>query len=100
MLWTTSNYFGFLTFTILGLGIAFQIHLAIIVLVTIESYAGATQTVPALHRPCCHPRCDSNSTGADHPASLAGPLWILYELSIIASVFLKKKHDAKAEKLE
>jgi len=102
MLWTTSNYFGFLTFTILGLGIAFQMPLAIIVLVTIgvvtpeqlrqyRRYIVLSIVVLAAILTPPEPVTQ---------LALAGPLWILYELSIIVSVFLKKKHDAKAEKLE
>ena len=86
----------------MGLGIAFQMPLAIIVLVTIgvvtpeqlrqyRRYIVLSIVVLAAILTPPEPVTQ---------LALAGPLWILYELSIIVSVFLKKKHDAKAEKLE
>lgn len=102
MLWTTSNYFGFLTFTILGLGIAFQMPLAIIVLVTIgvvtpeqlrqyRRYIILSIVILAAILTPPEPVTQ---------LALAGPLWILYELSILVSVFLKKNQDDKADKLD
>jgi len=32
--------------------------------------------------------------------ALAGPLWILYEVAIVVSAFLKKKHDGEAQRLD
>lgn len=102
MLWTTSNYFSFLTFTILGLGIAFQMPLAIVVLVTVgvvtpkqlRDYRRyiiiAIFILAAILTP-------------PEPVTqlaLAAPLWILYEVAIIVSVFLKKKHDDKVQRLD
>jgi len=99
LLWTTSNYFGFLTFTILGLGLAFQMPLLIVVLVSVgivtpqqlRTYRryivlGIVVTAAILTPP--EPITQ---------LALAIPLWILYEIAIIVSVFLKKKQDAKEE---
>ncbi len=101
MLWTTSNYFGFLTFTILGLGIAFQMPLAIVILVSagvvtpqqLRTYRryivlGIVITAAILTPP--------------EPVTqlaLAIPLWVLYEIAILVSVFLKKKHDDEIERI-
>jgi|TARA_B110000467_G_C18236145_1_gene431673 sec-independent protein translocase protein TatC len=102
MLWTTSNYFSFLTFTILGLGIAFQMPLAIIVLVQIgvvtpdqlrqyRRYIVLTIVILAAILTPPEPVTQ---------IALAGPLWILYEVAIVVSAFLKKKHDSKAQRLD
>ncbi len=102
LLWTTSNYFGFLTFTILGLGIAFQMPLAIVVLVSIgvvtpqqlrdyRRYIVLSIVVLAAILTPPEPVTQ---------LALAGPLWLLYEVAIIVSVFLKKKQDKKAERLD
>lgn len=102
MLWTTSNYFSFLTFTILGLGIAFQMPLAIIVLVQIgvvtpdqlrqyRRYIVLSIVVLAAILTPPEPVTQ---------IALAGPLWILYEVAIVVSAFLKKKHDSKAQRLD
>lgn len=101
LLWTTSNYFGFLTFTILGLGLAFQMPLLIVVLVSVgivtpqqlRTYRryivlGIVITAAILTPP--EPITQ---------LALAIPLWILYEIAILVSVFLKKKQDDK-EKAE
>ncbi len=93
LLWTTSNYFGFLTFTILGLGLAFQMPLAIVVLVSVgvvtpqqlRTYRryivlGIVITAAILTPP--EPITQ---------LALAIPLWVLYEVAILVSVFLKKK---------
>lgn len=101
LLWTTSNYFGFLTFTILGLGLAFQMPLAIVILVSVgvvtpqqlRTYRryivlGIVIVAAILTPP--------------EPVTqlaLAIPLWVLYEVAILVSVFLKKKNDDK-EKAE
>ena len=97
LLWTTSNYFGFLTFTILGLGLAFQMPLAIVVLVSVgvvtpqqlRTYRryivlGIVITAAILTPP--EPITQ---------LALAIPLWVLYEVAILVSVFLKKKEDEK-----
>ena len=101
LLWTTSNYFGFLTFTILGLGLAFQMPLAIVILVSVgvvtpqqlRTYRryivlGIVITAAILTPP--EPITQ---------LALAIPLWVLYEVAIVVSVFLKKKEDEK-EKAE
>ena len=101
LLWTTSNYFGFLTFTILGLGLAFQMPLAIVILVSVgvvtpqqlRTYRryivlGIVITAAILTPP--EPITQ---------LALAIPLWVLYEVAILVSVFLKKKEDEK-EKAE
>ncbi len=99
MLWTTSNYFSFLTFTILGLGIAFQMPLAIIVLVTIgvvtpeqlrEYRRYIVLGIVVLAAILTPPEPVTQ-------IALAGPLWFLYEVAIVVSVFLKKKRDDKEE---
>ena len=102
LLWTTSNYFGFLTFTILGLGMAFQMPLAIVVLVSVgvvtpdqlrqyRRYIVLSIVILAAILTPPEPITQ---------IALAGPLWILYELAIIVSAFLKKKQDDKAERLD
>ncbi|MBT3482060.1 MAG: twin-arginine translocase subunit TatC [Opitutales bacterium] len=105
LLWTTSNYFGFLTFTILGLGIAFQMPLAIVVLVSVgvvtpeqlrqyRRYIVLTIVVLAAILTPPEPITQ---------LALAGPLWILYELAIIVSAFLVKKQkqdEDEAERLD
>jgi len=99
LLWTTSNYFGFLTFTILGLGIAFQMPLAIVVLVSIgvvtpdqlrkyRRYIILSIVVLAAILTPPEPVTQ---------IALAGPLWILYEVAIIVSAFLMKKKDEDEE---
>lgn len=105
LLWTTSNYFGFLTFTILGLGLAFQMPLAIIVLVSIgvvtpeqlrEYRRYIVLSIVVLAAILTPPEPVTQ-------LALAGPLWILYEVSIVVSVFLKKRKadkDANIERLD
>lgn len=102
LLWTTSNYFSFLTFTILGLGIAFQMPLAIIVLVQIgvvtpdqlrEYRRYIILTIVILAAILTPPEPVTQ-------IALAGPLWILYEVAIVVSAFLKRKHDSEAERLD
>ena len=101
LLWTTSNYFGFLTFTILGLGLAFQMPLAIVVLVSVGVVT--PQQLRAYRR---YIVLSIVITAAiltpPEPITqlaLAIPLWVLYEVAILVSVFLKKKGDEK-EKAE
>lgn len=102
LMWTTSNYFGFLTFTILGLGLAFQMPLVIVILVTIgvvtpdqlrEHRRYVVLSIVVLAAILTPPEPVTQ-------VALAGPLWILYELAIIVSAFLKKKHDDKVERLD
>ena len=101
LLWTTSNYFGFLTFTILGLGLAFQMPLAIVVLVSVgvvtpqqlrtyRRYIVLSIVITAAILTPPEPITQ---------LALAIPLWVLYEVAILVSVFLKKKGDEK-EKAE
>ncbi|HAT60593.1 MAG TPA: twin-arginine translocase subunit TatC [Opitutae bacterium] len=101
LLWTTSNYFGFLTFTILGLGLAFQMPLAIVVLVSVgvvtpqqlrtyRRYIVLSIVITAAILTPPEPITQ---------LALAIPLWVLYEVAILVSVFLKKKVDEK-EKAE
>lgn len=102
LLWTTSNYFGFLTFTILGLGLAFQMPLAIVVLVSVgvvtpdqlrEYRRYIVLSIVVLAAILTPPEPVTQ-------IALAGPLWILYEIAIIVSAFLKKKQDAEAKRLD
>jgi len=86
----------------LGLGIAFQMPLAIIVLVQIgvvtpdqlrqyRRYIVLSIVVLAAILTPPEPVTQ---------IALAGPLWILYEVAIVVSAFLKKKHDSKAQRLD
>ncbi len=98
-LWSVSSYLGYLSFTILGLGIAFQMPLLIVILVTVGIVTPAQLRkyrryfilgIIVLAAILTPPEPITQ-------IALAGPLLILYEISIIVSIFLKKKHDAKVE---
>lgn len=102
MVWTPDSYFGFVTWIVLGMGVAFQFPLVAVILVYLDVVT--VQKLRSMRRVfiVCFFIAAAVLTPPDPVTQLmmAVPMILLYEISIIVARVLVKKRIAKEEAYE
>jgi sec-independent protein translocase protein TatC len=102
-LWTAASYYGLLTWMVLGVGIAFQFPLVLLILVFLDVLSHAQLVAFRKYSIVLFLSIGAIVTPTTDPITfilLAIPMSLLYELAIFGAKRLEKQRAAKAEAID